>query len=50
MMAHGQPKIRKEKVMTFDKLHPAVRGLTGFFLWQHTLEKATLDVIAGPRE
>jgi Raf kinase inhibitor-like YbhB/YbcL family protein len=25
-------------------------ALTGFFLYQHTLEKATLDIIAGPRQ
>lgn len=28
----------------------ATGALTGFFLWQHTLSKATLDVIAGPRK
>ena len=28
----------------------ATAALTGFFIWQHTLGKATIDVTAGPRE
>ncbi|SIS91945.1 YbhB/YbcL family Raf kinase inhibitor-like protein [Phaeovulum vinaykumarii] len=28
----------------------ATDALTGFFLWQHTLAKATLDFTAGPRK
>ncbi|MFZ2854806.1 MAG: YbhB/YbcL family Raf kinase inhibitor-like protein [Rhodocyclaceae bacterium] len=38
--------------LSIDKLsvpEGASAAMTGFFLWQHTLDKATLTVTAGPR-